>query len=518
MMRPLLTYFTLSFIFLFFNNSISAQGEKTTINDDSFTIQAGLELNGSVRDNDIISDLDLAVYWGGFKIINQPKYSSTFTFDVESGDFTYISKPNFIGKDDFSYVFSNTLGFKDTATVTIQVYANLSPTAANDYVSMDLGDGLEFQIMPLNNDKDPDGDLSNATLSIFKKPVHGSVEVSMYGFDVLEYVADPNFIGVDSFKYQLCDAGGSCVTAWVYINITDKYRNYPPNAADDYYECNFRGFDKDASENDFDPNTDDFLAYELVSKKNALSIFETGYNGGWFTYTPAPHFSGKDTITYRVCDNGNPSLCDTAMIIINVLPHKAPAVSPYIATVTFNLAEDIYLGDVVESDLEVNFTLKQEPKNGQLEILDELGHWRYTGFKSNSTDTISYEVCDEIQTCSMGYIYVKISENNAPHSSNLTFEDVKNTPFVDFIEIYDNELNVRHEGINVIKQPLHGNFTLADFKDYESGYYQQKFTYIPNKDFVGVETVSVNVCDTEGLCDTVNIQFYYLETQVTNRF
>lgn len=39
---------------------------------------------------------------------------------------------------------------------------------------------------------------------------------------------------------------------------------------------------------------------------------------GEITYTPNFQFVGIDTFIYKVCDNGNPLLCDTATVTVNV--------------------------------------------------------------------------------------------------------------------------------------------------------------------------------------------------------
>ena len=39
---------------------------------------------------------------------------------------------------------------------------------------------------------------------------------------------------------------------------------------------------------------------------------------GEITYIPNPQYSGTDTFKYRVCDNGEPSLCDSATVTVNV--------------------------------------------------------------------------------------------------------------------------------------------------------------------------------------------------------
>ena len=38
------------------------------------------------------------------------------------------------------------------------------------------------------------------------------------------------------------------------------------------------------------------------------------------SYTPSSNYNGLDTLIYKVCDNGTPTLCDTATLIITVTP------------------------------------------------------------------------------------------------------------------------------------------------------------------------------------------------------
>jgi len=66
--------------------------------------------------------------------------------------------------------------------------------------------------------------------------------------------------------------------------------------------------------NDGDPNGDP-MTTTIVSGPNNGTASVTGID---INYTPNPGFAGIDTIVYSVCDNGNPSLCDTASIIITV--------------------------------------------------------------------------------------------------------------------------------------------------------------------------------------------------------
>ena len=58
----------------------------------------------------------------------------------------------------------------------------------------------------------------------------------------------------------------------------------------------------------------------VVIEKNATNgTTDVNATTGEITYIPNPDFSGTDTFIYKVCDNGNPSLCDTATVTITVI-------------------------------------------------------------------------------------------------------------------------------------------------------------------------------------------------------
>lgn len=93
--------------------------------------------------------------------------------------------------------------------------------------------------------------------------------------------------------------------------------NRPPNAVDD-----------SASTQMNTPVTINVVANDSDPDGNAFTVtsFTQGSNGsvactpaGSCTYNPNTNFTGTDTFTYTICDNGTPSLCDTATVTVVVL-------------------------------------------------------------------------------------------------------------------------------------------------------------------------------------------------------
>ena len=73
----------------------------------------------------------------------------------------------------------------------------------------------------------------------------------------------------------------------------------------------------DVQTNDTDLDGDALTTEILDSTNNGTLIL---LNGDSIQFTPDANFNGKDTLTYRICDNGTPVLCDTATVIFTINP------------------------------------------------------------------------------------------------------------------------------------------------------------------------------------------------------
>lgn len=75
--------------------------------------------------------------------------------------------------------------------------------------------------------------------------------------------------------------------------------------------------------NDHDPEGDQMTASLVSAPVNGTIVLNAD---GSFTYTPNHDFSGLDSLIYQVCDNGTPSLCDTATLLFTVANAQDPPV------------------------------------------------------------------------------------------------------------------------------------------------------------------------------------------------
>jgi hypothetical protein len=94
-----------------------------------------------------------------------------------------------------------------------------SPQAVAD--SYLLAPGAIVSLFVLDNDSDPDGDVSDLTLSLVSGPSH-AYRFSFAGthFRYRSYAqSNPQFSAEDSFVYEICDPDGNCDIATVTVLI-----------------------------------------------------------------------------------------------------------------------------------------------------------------------------------------------------------------------------------------------------------------------------------------------------------
>src|SRR5262249_28425962 len=105
----------------------------------------------------------------------------------------------------------------DTATVSVTVRPlNDPPVAENDTAATD--EDTPVLINVLENDSDPDGNLDATSVSVISGPSHGSTEVNPLTGEIT-YTPATDYVGTDSFTYQVCDTNEVCTTAVVNLSV-----------------------------------------------------------------------------------------------------------------------------------------------------------------------------------------------------------------------------------------------------------------------------------------------------------
>ena len=135
------------------------------------------------------------------------------------------------------------------------------------------------------------------------------------------YAPNANFNGNDSVNYRVCDLGTPvlCDTATIFFNVTKAVNRAPTPQNDVATTQTAVQISGTVATNDTDPdgNLDPNSFLVVTGSSNAAVVF---FANGNFTYKSYAGFSGKDSITYKVCDLGTPALCATAKLYVTVTP------------------------------------------------------------------------------------------------------------------------------------------------------------------------------------------------------
>ncbi|QTN38518.1 tandem-95 repeat protein [Cryomorphaceae bacterium] len=283
---------------------------------DNAMTTVGMPVDISVLANDIpgSAPLDSATY-----VELTAPMNGTASYDPATGELTYTPNPGFTGLDSLEYQIcdQNTPSLCSTAWVMIDVTdaPNMPPVAVNDSASTPQGSPVTIDAP--SNDSDPDGAVDETTVVITNSPDNGSATVDPITGEIT-YTPGVGFAGTDSLQYSICDNGNPtlCDTAWVYIDVEGP--TGPVANMDTATTSWSTPVDIDLPANDFGTSNPLDLTSVTVLDGPNNGVYSLDPNTGVLTYVADSGFVGVDTITYLICDQGNPALCDTAIAVVTV--------------------------------------------------------------------------------------------------------------------------------------------------------------------------------------------------------
>jgi len=452
--------------------------------------------------NPLANDYDIDGTLNNPVIITSPHHG---TATVNSnGTITYTPSSGYTGQDTLRYrVCDNGKPvLSDSAFVFINVDpVNHPPVAVNDTISTTRNTAVTFN--PLTNDYDIDGTLS--TPLIIHSPSHGTAIINSNG-NIL-YTPSINYAGTDTLYYRVCDNGTPvlCDSAFVFIFINGDIVNHPPVAVNDTVST------KRNTTVTFNPRVND---YDVDGTLNDPVIIRSADHGtaiansdGTITYTPALNYTGSDTMRYRVCDNGTPSLCDSAYIFINIDAANRP---PVANDTTYHITNNVQFAgnlNTLVSDPDNNidpnsFIVITTTQSGTVN-LQANGYFTYTPSKLNTgTAYFVYRVCDlgYQVLCDTGIVYFIINnENKILRAVNDSFTVEENTEITFDVRTNDIDSGGTLANPIVIVQPHSGSVLLNS---------NGTITYSPQTDFVGSDLFIYRIYDNgnSSLCDSALVK------------
>ena len=252
--------------------------------------------------------------------ITQGTEGGTVTLS-DNGDFVlYTPAANFDGTDTFTYTIRDNNGGEDTATVTVNLQpASDVPTAGDDAFPLDE-DVVDFPLEVLDNDSSNAVGGGDVTVVAVGTPDQGGVvSIGTDGLNVL-YSPSPDFFGTETFSYTINDEGGLSAQATVTVtvgNIADS-----PQANNDAFTVvvDSPGDELDVLANDTHlPDPAEVLTITSVTTSSEGGTINIINSGSSLTYAPPSGFSGQDTFSYTITDEGG--LTDDAVVTISIFDY-----------------------------------------------------------------------------------------------------------------------------------------------------------------------------------------------------
>ncbi len=405
-----------------------------------------------------------------------------------NGSFTYTPYPNFYGYDTL-FIQACDL---NNACVPDYVYFTISPL--NDWPVAIADDffGYEDEVLAgtVANDTDVDGDVLAYT--ILSNGVGGNLVIDSDGD--FTFTPNQNFSGFSIATYQVCDPNNACSQGTLTLEIIE-INDDPIINADFFTGPEDEDLSGNVLTNDIEPDGEIIYYFTTSNPQHGTIIFNAA---GSFTYTPEPNWSGQEVIQFYGCDPC--AVCLQSTLTITIEPVNDP---PVTSNASFNLQEDIsfngslaaYATDLDDSNL--LFALETAAENG-LVVLQSNGIFNYTPFSNfNGTDSFEVSICDDENACQTAVVNMNVLPvNDAPTAVGAFFNTNED---VQLNGILQNDYDPDGDQIiySIINAPMNGTITMQP---------NGEFIYIPETNYNGVDFVTYEVCDEQGLCDATILE------------
>ena len=380
-------------------------------------------------------------------------------------------------------------------------YGNMPPVANDDsyYAKHDTN----LSVPPpgvKSNDYDPNYDPLTASL------VSGPSHAASFTFNSngsFSYTPAYHYVGADSFVYRVSD-GQYTDDATASINV---YNNAPVANNDSYQTKHDVALNVSApgvKSNDYDYDYDPMTAIQVTGPSHASSF--TLNSNGSFSYTPAYHYVGVDTFTYKVNDGIANS--NTATVSINVY-NNAPVANNDSYQTKHDVTLDVFPPGVKSNDYDYDYDeltaiLVTGPSHASSFTLNANGRFIYTPVEHYvGDDSFTYKVNDGIVDSATATVSINVY-NNPPVAENDYYSTPHDTDLIGWwpgVTWNDYDWDYDECTAILVTGPSHaGSFALEANGSFE---YRPAYHYVGNDTFTyklndgvvdsAIATVSINV-------------------------
>jgi hypothetical protein len=370
-------------------------GSQVLLQDDAYIATKNKALRLNVLAND-------TVFTNGTLLFRQPAHG---TISSDSAGFVYRPSLNYLGKDQFYYLY-NTASGSDSARVSVTVLdstATCPINAVNDQVSVVRSQQVDIYI--LANDQV----CGNESISLVTAPQHGTA--SLMPNKAISYTPSPTTVAqTDTFSYKITTPAGISKRAVVWVMIT--IPSCIPIANNDI-DTTWKGNSIIVKplQNDQTCGGNGFLYVQTQPLHGTATVLSNTE----IQYSPDPNYNGSgDFFQYRFCGQGGG--CSTGTVNIAFSPPPCVmyfAALPDSIILPANGAATSFNFDVLQNDTYCTsplpaMSILQNGQYGTASVVVVGGKPQVNYLKTNPpgqvySDQVRYQICLQYN----GFTYCK---------------------------------------------------------------------------------------------------------------
>jgi gliding motility-associated-like protein/uncharacterized repeat protein (TIGR01451 family) len=297
--------------------------------------------------------------------------------------------------------------------------------------------------------------------------------------------------GVYTVTYQICENGaspGNCDTATATVSIL----NNTPVASDDSKitpEDTPVSGTVTATDEDGDP-----LTYTKGSDPSHGTV-SVDINGN-YTYSPNLNYNGTDSFTITVSDGHGGTATATVTIIVTPVNDNPVASDDSMTTPEDTSVSGTVTATDVDGDL-LTYSKGSDPSHGTVSV-DSNGNYTYTpNADYNGTDSFTVTVSDGHGGTDTATVTITVTPvSDTPVAVDDVIITQEDNPISGDVSINDIP---SADGVNtwsVLTGPSHGTISMGT-----DGHY----TYTPNANWYGTETITYQLCDIDSDCSVASL-------------
>ncbi|MCX2743724.1 Ig-like domain-containing protein [Mangrovivirga sp. M17] len=426
-----------------------------------------------------------------------------FISNVNSdGTFTYTPNPGFTGIEEITVSISDGEGgiAFGLIMITVTPSGGTDPVAVADVFT--TPENTALVVSPpghLDNDFDPNGD--PITWLSYSVPENGSITntTSDGGFT---YTPNPGFSGIETFEYAISDGNGGIGFGLISILVIPDQNREPIAIPDVFTTPENTPLIVSAPGhlgNDFDRDGDEIEWISYTVPENGT--MSNTSSDGTFTYTPNPGFSGIESLEVAITD-GNGGIAFTTLTIL-VIPdqNREPVAVPDVYTTPEGIPLIVSAPGHTNNDIdldgdEIEWLSYTVPENGVISNPSPDGTFTYTpnpGF--SGIESIEIAISDGNGGISFGLISILVipDQNRTPIAVPDVYTTPENTELIVTAPGHlANDFDLDGDEIEWISYTVPENGSMSNTSA-DGG-----FTYTPNPDFKGIESLTIAITDGNG--------------------